>query len=336
MAAVVRDLDKAIIEAEERKFNSLLLWRTLTNSQYEGTVQGKDYVDLVAPDTSAVGSPTKTSGGTNAASDSTRNPDPPTAVDVTTSRIRMYVRERATHAFKVGIDDIVDVVPDLIRAAEREVASAMAKQIDADLRVEFAATVPAANKFAIGSNTNFVDVTSTNATFGHVTGADADADLIYNALLDAELRLEDQNIIHTGEVDYQPFAVMHPAMWQTVRRRELDKTVFTSRDELIESGADVNRGRIVGRLFNFDVYTSTRLPETKATTGSGNPNTMPIYIGHPLAVTFAQTMEQVDYYPPGTDPNTFGYKANFYRRYGFQGTWPALAWQITVTTSDNK
>ena len=331
MAARAQDLREAMVAAEEESFNRNLLWRTLTNSQYEGTAQGNDEVRIVRPATGGLNDITTTSGGNNTNADTTRNPGVPTASEVTTTGERLLIRQRSTQSFIVGIDDDNDVPVNLVTAAANAVGRQFAEEIDGYLQGRFIAGIAAGNTTAIGDGTNFVETTASSANFGTVAGTAADADLIYDALMLAQLKLENEHIVHTGEIQYQPFAVMHPAMWNTVRRRELDKTVFTSRDELIESGADVNRSRIAGRLFSFDIYLDTSIPES--TGSSGNPNTMPILYGHPLAVTFAQTMQVAHLYTPGTVHNSFGYKGNFYRRYGALKTWNALAKQLVVATS---
>ena len=334
MAARANDLREAMVGAEEEAFNRNLLWRTLTNTEYEGTAQGNDEVRIIRPVTSGLSDITTTSGGNNTNADTTRNPSVPTASEVTTLGERLLIRQRSVQSFIVGIDDTNDLSVDLVAAAGAAVGRQFAEVIDGYLQGRFIAGITAGNTTAIGDGTNYVETTASSANFGSVAGTAADADLIYDALMLAQLKLENEHIVHTGEVQYQPFAVMHPAMWNTVRRRELDKTVFTSRDELIESGADVNRSKIAGRLFSFDIYLDTTLAET--TGASGSPNTMPILYGHPLAVTFAQTMEVAHLYPPGTVPGSFGYKANFYRRYGALKSWAALAKQLVVATSVNQ
>lgn len=325
MASRVADaVRKRFATQVEQKFFENLLWLPLVNTAQQALAQNADFIDILRPDSSAIVKvdANLTDGGTNASSwtNNTRNLEPPTAREMTTSGQRMYLREVYRDAIKIGSDDLYDSSVDLISAGTAAVARLQAEVVDEWIADEWIAKIPAGNSSTYGGDPDYI--TAAGAVNGN-------QDLILDLMQDAQFTMRMSNIIDTGTRDYRPWMLMHPAHWKSIQNNQLALPFLTDEYTQARRGTEIRRGRVAQNLLGFDVYVSTAIKEIKST----DPDHIPLYFGHSDAFSFARTQALAHVYAPGENPSAFGWSANYKQRFGGLMIWDDLAFRRQVASN---
>ena len=308
----------------EQQFRKNLLWLPLINTAQQALAQNADFIDILRPDTSAIVKVAanltdgKEAAGSWAAN--TRNQGVPSAVNITTAGQRMFLRQIYRYRLGIDSDDLYDTPVDLVSAGGSEVGRHMAEIIDEWIMQDWVAHIPNGNSSTYGGDPDYI--TAAGAVNGN-------QDLILDLLQDAQFTLRMSNIVDTGERDYRPWCLMHPAHWKSIQNNQLALPFLTDEYTQARRGTEIRRGRVAQNLLGFDIYVSTDIKEDKTT----DPDHIPLYFGHSDAYSFARTQSIVHVYPPGEDASSYGWSANYKQRWGGLMIWDDLAFRRQVASN---
>lgn len=183
------------------------------------------------------------------------------APETLTDAQRTLVIDQAKY-FNFQIDDVdaAQQNPKVMDAAMREAAYALADKAD-----QYLASLYVNAGLTIGDDTTPIVPTATTA---------------YETLVDASIKLDENNIPRTGR-----YAVVPPWFYGLLLKDDrFVKAGTATSDQVLRNGE-------VGQAAGFTIYVSNNIANTTGTKYK-------IMVGHPMATTFAEQINKVEAYRP--------------------------------------
>jgi len=223
-----------------------LVYTNIVNRDYEGDVKYGNTVKI-------------NSIGPVTVFDYTKNTDLPAPETLSDAQRTLVIDQAKAFNFLIDDVDAAQANVKLMDAAMQEAAYALADAADQYIASQYVYATS-----AIGDDTTPVVPTATTA---------------YELLVDASIKLDENNIPRTGRV-----AIVPPWFYGLLLKDDRFVKYTASADRVLRTGE-------VGEAAGFTIYISNNVPNTTGTKYK-------ILCGHPMAITYADQIEKVEAYRP--------------------------------------